>query len=61
MPIKSTVKRAASRFAFRAQQFTHRARWSADLNTLLGFYRSRPGVRRIRAVLAATPSRSTRS
>jgi FkbM family methyltransferase len=49
MPIKSTVRRAVSRFVFRAQQFAHRAKWSADLNTLAGFYRSRPGVRRIRA------------
>lgn len=49
MPIKSTVKRAVGRFAFRAQQFAHRAKWSADPGTLSGFYRSRSGVRRIRA------------
>ncbi len=49
MQIKSTVKRAASRLAFMARQFAHRAKWSADLGTLSGFYRSRPGVRRIRA------------
>lgn len=49
MPIKPTVKRAVSRFAFRAQQFAHRAKWSANLSTLSGFYRSQSGVRRIRA------------
>lgn len=49
MPINTTVKRAISRFAFRAQQCMHRAKWSADLSTFSGFYRSSPGVRAIRA------------
>ena len=49
MPISSTVKRAVGRFAFRAKQLAHRAKWSANLSTLSGFYRSEPGVRCIRA------------
>lgn len=49
MPIKPTVIRAVGRLAFRAQQLAHRAKWSADLGTLSVFYRSKPGVRRVRA------------
>lgn len=49
MPIISTVKRAFGQLTFRAQQFAHRAKWSANLFTLSGFYRSGSGVRRIRA------------
>lgn len=39
MPLNSTLKRAVHRLAFRAQQFVHRAKWSADLRTLVQFYR----------------------
>lgn len=49
MPIKATLKSAVGRCVFRASQFAHRARWSADLSTLAQFYRSRPGETAIRA------------
>ncbi len=49
MPIKATVKSAARRCLFQANQFSHRVRWSAGLSTLSQFYRTRPGIRQIRA------------
>lgn len=49
MPIKKTLRHAVSRFLFRAGQFAHRARWSADASTLRQFYQTRAGVRTIRA------------
>lgn len=49
MPIKATLKSAVGRCVFRAHQFAHRAKWSANLSTLAQFYRSRPGETTIRA------------
>ncbi len=52
MPIRTTFKRAASRLLFRAGQFAHRARWSADLATLAQFYRPGSGQGQVRARFA---------
>jgi FkbM family methyltransferase len=48
MPIKSALKSAVTRCVFRANQFAHRARWSAGPATLAQFYRPRAGTRQIR-------------
>jgi len=48
MPIKTALKSAASRLLFRVSQLAHRAKWSGDLATLIGFYRSGSGGRTIR-------------
>ncbi len=49
MPITTHLKSSLNRSVFRAKQFVHRAKWSADLSTLLQFYRTRSGIRKIHA------------
>ncbi len=48
MPIKATIKHALSRSVFRAHQFVHRAKWSADVTTLIRCYRSCQGPAQLR-------------
>ena len=57
MPITSTLKSSLSRGVFLTKQLVHRAKWSADMGTLLQFYRTRAGVRRIRAKFAGKTHR----
>ena len=52
MPITSTIRHALARTCFRAGQFAHRAKWSANLSTLSQFYRTTHGTQTIKARFA---------